>query len=98
MEPVFMVLSQSAATAAALAIDTENSVQDVDYEELRKRLLAAKGRWLITCWKDKDKRAWRSLFPLLEPRLFQHARCFFGMVWKVGFFARPLKKVYSTMQ
>jgi hypothetical protein len=40
MEPVFMILGQSAATAAALAIDGGIAVQDVPYEQLRKRLLA----------------------------------------------------------
>ncbi len=39
MEPVFMVLGQSAATAACQAIDAEKAVQDIDYETLRKRLL-----------------------------------------------------------
>lgn len=39
MEPVFMILGQSAATAAALAIDNEQPVQAVDYAELAKRLL-----------------------------------------------------------
>ncbi len=40
MEPVFMILGQSAATAAALAIDANIAVQDVPYEKLRERLLA----------------------------------------------------------
>ncbi len=40
MEPVFMILGQSAATAAALAIDLNVSVQDVPYQRLRARLLA----------------------------------------------------------
>lgn len=40
MEPVFMVLGQSAATAAAQAIDANVAVQDVDYAKLRERLLA----------------------------------------------------------
>ncbi|WP_052507884.1 FAD-dependent oxidoreductase [Sphingomonas hengshuiensis] len=40
MEPVFMILGQSAATAAALAIDARVAVQDVDYAALRKDLLA----------------------------------------------------------
>jgi hypothetical protein len=40
MEPVFMILGQSAATAAALAIDLKVAVQDVPYEKLRARLLA----------------------------------------------------------
>ncbi len=40
MEPVFMVLGQSAATAAMLAIEAGVSVQDVPYDTLRTRLLA----------------------------------------------------------
>ena len=39
MEPVFMILGQSAATAAALAIDAKIPVQDVPYAKLRERLL-----------------------------------------------------------
>ena len=35
MEPVFMILGQSAATAAAMAIDSGMAVQDVPYEKLR---------------------------------------------------------------
>jgi hypothetical protein len=42
MEPVFMVLGQSAATAAALAIDDEVAIQKVDYKKLKDRLLADK--------------------------------------------------------
>ncbi|WP_432803734.1 FAD-dependent oxidoreductase [Chitinophaga horti] len=38
MEPVFMILGQSAATAAAQAIDCKSSVQDIDYIRLRVRL------------------------------------------------------------
>ena len=40
MEPVFMILGQSAATAAVLAIDSKIAVQDVPYAQLRERLLA----------------------------------------------------------
>ena len=40
MEPVFMVMSQSAATAACQAIDGGVSVQNVGYETLRARLIA----------------------------------------------------------
>jgi hypothetical protein len=39
MEPVFMVLGQSAATAACQSIDADVAVQKVDYEKLRQRLL-----------------------------------------------------------
>ncbi len=42
MEPVFMVLGQSAATAASMAIDANTSVQQVDYTQLSARLLADK--------------------------------------------------------
>lgn len=38
MEPVFMILGQSAATAASLAIDDGIKVQDVKYDRLRDRL------------------------------------------------------------
>ncbi|MFK7779244.1 MAG: FAD-dependent oxidoreductase [Gimesia sp.] len=40
MEPVLMILSQSAATAASQAIDAGCQIQDVDYKKLRKQLLA----------------------------------------------------------
>jgi hypothetical protein len=42
MEPVFMILGQSAATAAVLAMDGKVSVQKLPYEKLRPRLLADK--------------------------------------------------------
>jgi hypothetical protein len=40
MEPVFMILGQSAATAAVMALDGKMAVQDVPYAKLRARLLA----------------------------------------------------------
>jgi hypothetical protein len=48
MEPVFMCISQSAASAACLAIDDRTAVQDVDYERLRRRL-EGDGQMLV--WK-----------------------------------------------
>lgn len=48
MEPVFMVLGQSAATAASLAIDDGIDVQDVDYAKLRKHLTADRQ---VLVWK-----------------------------------------------
>lgn len=39
MEPVFMILGQSAATAAAMAIDSKVSVQNLPYAKLSIRLL-----------------------------------------------------------
>lgn len=38
MEPVFMILGQSAAAASSIAIDDQIAVQDVDYDKLRARL------------------------------------------------------------
>ncbi len=38
MEPVFMVLGQSAATAASLAIDDNRAVQDIAYRKLKSQL------------------------------------------------------------
>lgn len=40
MEPVFMILGQSAATAAALAIEDNIAVQDLPYEKIQQRLKA----------------------------------------------------------
>jgi hypothetical protein len=40
MEPVFMVLGQSAATAAVFALEDGKSVQEVDYVRLKARLEA----------------------------------------------------------
>jgi len=50
MEPVFMVLGQSAATAACLAIDDGVILQKLDYKKLQKQLIADKQRlnWKTT--------------------------------------------------
>lgn len=42
MEPVFMILGQSAGAAATIAIDKNISVQKVDYRDLKSKLLKAK--------------------------------------------------------
>ena len=39
MEPVFMILGESAATAAAMALEKGISVQDLPYEDLKTQLL-----------------------------------------------------------
>ena len=44
MEPVFMILGQSAATAAVQAIEDEVAVQEVAYEKLKQQLLEDKQR------------------------------------------------------
>lgn len=42
MEPVFMILGQSAAVAAIIAIDNDISVQNVPYKQLEQKLLSKK--------------------------------------------------------
>ncbi len=42
MEPVFMILGQSAATAAALAIDNKTDVHALEYSDLKERLVKDK--------------------------------------------------------
>jgi hypothetical protein len=42
MEPVFMILGESAATAASLAIDHKINIQDVNYNQLKNLLLNQK--------------------------------------------------------
>ena len=56
MEPVFMILGQSAATAAALAIEDGVNVQDVPYAKLHERLLAEK-QVLDVASRSKQKKA-----------------------------------------
>ena len=51
MEPVFMALSQSAAIAAGMAIDSNLTVQDVPYPALRGKLEAAKQIVRPETWK-----------------------------------------------
>ncbi len=50
MEPVFMVLGQSAATAASLAIDADTDVQKVEYAKLKAKLV---GDGQILTWAGK---------------------------------------------
>ena len=55
MEPVFMILGQSAATAACFAIGDHVAVQKVDYAKLRARLLPDKQviEWQAPAEKSK---------------------------------------------
>jgi hypothetical protein len=63
MEPVFMILGQSAATAAALAIDGKTSVQQLGYETLHARLAADKQvlEWKALPTSRKDPKAGRAV-------------------------------------
>jgi hypothetical protein len=64
MEPVFMVLGQSAATAACLSIDDNAAVQDLDHAKLYARLLADKQ---VLEWKG-PKRTAVSSAPPIDPK------------------------------
>lgn len=75
MEPVYMILGQSAATAACLAINQNSSVQAVEYQQLQDRLLADQQRlvWplptqMTTPVSDKTKsnRTENSLTPIVD--------------------------------
>ena len=63
MEPVFMMLGQSAATAAALAIEEGTELHDLDYQTLREQL-TAEGQRL-----DVDLERYPPLPPDEEPPL-----------------------------
>ena len=63
MEPVFMILGQSAATAACLAIADNIRVQKVDYAKLQARLLADKQ---ILEWKGSANS--RASAKLVDPK------------------------------
>jgi hypothetical protein len=52
MEPVFMVLGQSAATAAALAMEEKRGVQAVSYKKLQARLLQDKQ---VLAWTEAKR-------------------------------------------
>ncbi len=60
MEPVFMIMAQSAATVAVMAIDNNGAVQDVDYPKLREKLLAD-GQ--ILEWQGKNEPNDQTLAP-----------------------------------
>ncbi len=54
MEPVFMVLAESAALAVCLADKTQSALQDLSYTELKESLLDA-GQILETDVKNADR-------------------------------------------
>lgn len=63
MEPVFMVLGQSAATAACLAIDDRVAVQTLDYSRLKGKLLEDRQvlEWTGPVHKAAESRPVKSL-------------------------------------
>jgi hypothetical protein len=38
MEPVFMILGQSAGTVASMAIEKRKGIHDLDYKEIKDKL------------------------------------------------------------
>lgn len=64
MEPVFMVLGQSAATAASHAIDENKPVQQIDYPKLQQRLLSDKQ---VLEWKSRAAPSARGIDPRKLP-------------------------------
>jgi hypothetical protein len=40
MEPVFMILGQSAGTIASMALNNKKSIHEITYPEIREKLLA----------------------------------------------------------
>ncbi len=79
MEPVFMVLGQSAAIASSIAIKNNQPLQNIDYEKLRKYLKSAnqilsyhetvlKGRfitewWLIGPFDNENRKGFSTVYP-----------------------------------
>lgn len=69
MEPTFMIMGESAGIAASLAVERKVAVQDLDYQELRQRLLAAAqilawdGKGYGARWFNKPFEAWWQKHP-----------------------------------
>jgi hypothetical protein len=60
MEPVFMILGQSAATAAVHALEQETDVQQIDFARLRQRLL---DDGQVLEWDGPRRSASKSVWP-----------------------------------
>ena len=79
MEPVWMILGESAGVAAAMAVAGETSVQDVPYDKLKAKLLklgqklarprpraGKKRQWASQEEWNRDKRGYEWVFPLID--------------------------------
>lgn len=67
MESTYMVMGESAGIAAALALESEKAVQDIDRNELTARLKKSKQ---ILSWDGKGYRYWRYSVLDNEPKNF----------------------------
>jgi hypothetical protein len=76
MEPVFMILGQSAGLAAVIAIDEGVAVQDITYDKLKSSLL--KNGQKISLQPESDltenKYTWESLKKRPVPKWFDDAK------------------------
>ncbi|TVQ87125.1 MAG: FAD-dependent oxidoreductase [Bacteroidetes bacterium] len=61
MEPVFMILAQSAATATSLALAINTGLHDLSYPRLREKLLAGNQRL------ELDTERFPAIMPPAEP-------------------------------
>jgi arylsulfatase A-like enzyme len=77
MEPVWMILGESAGVAAAMAVDAEIPVQDVPYNKLRQKLEdldqkldreqpGKSARWKSQNEWNQQKKGWEWLFPHID--------------------------------
>ena len=80
MEPVWMVLGESAGVAAAMAVDAEIPVQEVPYKQLRQKLdelgqtleriqqpeETKTARWQSQDEWNQQKKGWEWLFPHID--------------------------------
>jgi len=66
MEPVFMILGQSAATAASLALETNTDLHDLSYPRLREQLIADQQ------FLDPDLEKFPPLVPPTDPPKERH--------------------------
>ncbi len=80
MEPVFMAMGQSAATAAALAIEAQTTVQKLDYAKLRARL--EKDGQVLT-WSGPARQAPAPL-PKLDGMVLDDAVAVKAGAWSAG--------------
>jgi hypothetical protein len=93
MEPVFMILGQSSATAAALAIDAKVPVQKLDYAKLRERLVADQQ---IVEWTGPARKGASNFDPKQMPGLvLDDAQAQFTGEWTHSTSARSLGVGYQ---
>lgn len=84
MEPVFMILGESAGAAAAMAIDDSVSVQDIKIAALRGKLLGFGQRLKLGKWVKEKKKAARQLVAPKGGLLIDDTEAVFKGEWSNG--------------